>query len=655
MSLTPVRDVTIAARLVRGGGSRDAVRLALMAAGIAAAVLALLFATTIPRAVNAAAQRSADRLPDTEATDGPAIHAGVERRDIGDRPWHVVHLTAVEPGAALPPGLTRWPRPGEAIVSPALAELLAGNAQARARVGTVAGLIADDGLTSPDELASYSRSDTRAASASGPGFTAWGVPVAETDIATGMAMIPAEVALLVVLPALVFLAASARLSVTTRRRRLVALRLLGVTAERCSRIFAGELALVAVVATVLALVGYAALMPVVAGSGLVGMRWFAADTTIGLAGAALIGATAFATSWLVGSRSIQRTLRAPRGQGGDDTGGTWRGWLGSVIALPSIAALGVVAWSVRTSTGSRFADTITGIWFWGTIAAVVGTAIAFPSVVAAIAMWLSRRGGLPIWLRLGARQAAARRGTGALLLVAAMALIVLASVATAFVRGSYLDAVGDLGRATVGVAVDEVPRSARPELARVPADAMVTVVPAVAGDDSISVAVAGCAAYLWASGLDTRGATCPDADAMRLATADGHGAPPPGTRFTVTTTTGVHAISVPTASLDVMGPDEVLIAPATAPWIWDAPRAYVTYTASALDGSVLRTQAAVEQLAPDASVHAGVRDPLALLRYRQQSAVLRVLVGAGFLLCVLGFLTTALDARWAGEPRPRSW
>lgn len=80
--------------------------------------------------------------------------------EIDNHPVTVVVLEPLTVDAPLPPGLSRWPEPGQAYVSPQLANELAGS---RARLyGEVAGRIDPDGLETPTERRVYLRPATDA-------------------------------------------------------------------------------------------------------------------------------------------------------------------------------------------------------------------------------------------------------------------------------------------------------------------------------------------------------------------------------------------------------------------------------------------------------------------------------------------------------------
>ncbi|MGI5482725.1 hypothetical protein [Streptomyces lavendofoliae] len=71
-----------------------------------------------------------------------------------ERVFSVVRVEPAVPSAPPPPGLPRWPEPGEAFVSPALLGLMP---PAATRYGDLAGTVAREGLADPGELFVYVR------------------------------------------------------------------------------------------------------------------------------------------------------------------------------------------------------------------------------------------------------------------------------------------------------------------------------------------------------------------------------------------------------------------------------------------------------------------------------------------------------------------
>ena len=144
-----------------------------------------------------------------------------------------------------PPGVDRFPGPGELVVSPALRDLLNSpeGAELRPRVaGEIIGSIGPEGLLGPGELRFYR------------GTTAAG-DVDNTSVATGWGMSPTQAAdpmtvftpaltvagtAIIIVPLLIFVWLMSKLGATVSDRRFALLRLLGASGVRLRRIAAVE-------------------------------------------------------------------------------------------------------------------------------------------------------------------------------------------------------------------------------------------------------------------------------------------------------------------------------------------------------------------------------------------------------------------------------
>ncbi|GAA4919521.1 hypothetical protein ACFPM3_00340 [Streptomyces coeruleoprunus] len=176
----------------------------------------------------------------------------------GDRVFSVVNIEPVVSGAPLPPGLPRWPEPGEAYVSPAL---LAAMPQAATRYGALAGTVAPSGLADPDELLVYRRPPpgVHLGGVSGLGVVGFGAPPdgarfhsqsfdrAESDLHLLLAPFLG-------LPVVVLLVVASRLGARDRDRRLAVLHAIGAGRSVRARIAAGECLRPLALGTVLAAV-----------------------------------------------------------------------------------------------------------------------------------------------------------------------------------------------------------------------------------------------------------------------------------------------------------------------------------------------------------------------------------------------------------------
>ena len=204
-------------------------------------MVVLLGAASAPRALDAAEQRSAAR----NALDAQPPHArdtllmAIADTTFRDDTVRGRLLRPEGPDAPLPPGVAKLPRPGELVVSPALARQLR-DPLLRDRIpGRVVGTIGDAGLVGPAELAYYGGSDTLAPRDHVMRLDRFGgAPPAPLDPLLYVLITIMVVVLLA--PIGVFIAAAVRFGGEARDRRLAAVRLLGADRRMAMRIAAGE-------------------------------------------------------------------------------------------------------------------------------------------------------------------------------------------------------------------------------------------------------------------------------------------------------------------------------------------------------------------------------------------------------------------------------
>ncbi|MEU4091729.1 FtsX-like permease family protein [Streptomyces sp. NPDC026673] len=243
---TWTQDLLTGARFSVTGGREGWMRTLLTSVGVGLGVALLLFATAVPKALDAREHRG-----DVRSTYVPAEKAGDDTLLIGEAESvfrdKSVWGRLVRPQGAhapLPPGVSHFPAPGEMVVSPALAALL-GSADGKLlaprlpykRVGTVG----DEGLLGPRDLVYYAGDDTMK-----PGddfveqIKGFGnVPDNQPwDPVLLLLMMVILVVLLV--PVAVFIAAAVRFGGERRDRRLAAMRLVGADGATTRRIAAGE-------------------------------------------------------------------------------------------------------------------------------------------------------------------------------------------------------------------------------------------------------------------------------------------------------------------------------------------------------------------------------------------------------------------------------
>jgi hypothetical protein len=276
-------------RLLKGGGRRGLLGTWLTLGAVAVATALLLFAVAANSAFQARAERGAWRNPVPAASGAVAVEAS--RFDfVRDQAITVIDLAAL-PGKspAPPPGLPRFPAPGEVWLSPALAELArelpAG--ELGDRYPGPEGVLGDEGLVHPDELVAVVGHAPDSPAMTAARTDDWVVAKPPVKVAS-LAGQPSEDAeayrvlslvasVLMVVPLLVFGGAAARLTVARRDQRLAALRLVGATPGQVVGMTVAEAVIVALAGALAGAVAFALAVPLLAGIEMQGGPWFAAD------------------------------------------------------------------------------------------------------------------------------------------------------------------------------------------------------------------------------------------------------------------------------------------------------------------------------------------------------------------------------------------
>lgn len=276
-------------RLLRGGGRGGLLGTWLTLGAVAVATALLLFAVAANSAFQARTERGAWRNPVPAASGAVAVEAS--RFDfVRDRAITVVDLAAL-PGRtpAPPPGLPRFPAPGEVWLSPALAELARDlpAAELAGRYPDPEGVLGDAALVHPGELVAVVGHEPDAPALTAGRTDDWVVARPPVKVAS-LAGQPGEDAqeyqvlsliasVLMVVPLLVFGGAAARLTVARRDRRLAALRLVGATPGQIVAMTVAEAVIVALAGALAGAVVFALAVPLLAGIEMQGGPWFAAD------------------------------------------------------------------------------------------------------------------------------------------------------------------------------------------------------------------------------------------------------------------------------------------------------------------------------------------------------------------------------------------
>lgn len=442
--------VRLGLRLTFSGDRGGRLRLLMMVAGVAVGVgLLLAVAGVLPAA--------AERIGKTAArdvADGPdgVMHEQGARAALSVGFWRgrelrIFQVEVIGPAVAPPLGVPRTPRPGEVFVSPALARALVGRhgSELAPRLpGRVAGTVDRVGLVGPEELYAVAGATVGALDRAGPGgvsprigpgfarpgdgglFASQGVHAngtgmgQEDNAATDLLPVLGLAGVGVVVPLLILIGTSTRLSAASRERRVSAMRLVGASARQLRLFGAVEAAVVGTVGAVLGAGLFllvrapgAALLPITDGV-------YAGDVAPPAIAwlAVLVGVPVLAAA--AGALAVRRAVAAPlavRRQAAPARAGA-----GLLVPLGVGLALLVVAYADRPAVR-------TGAWHGrvlllaGAALCLIGLAIGAAALSRLAGQLLSRFGG-GLASQLAGRRLAVNPG-GAARAISGTALVVV--------------------------------------------------------------------------------------------------------------------------------------------------------------------------------------------------------------------------------------
>ncbi|GLV80098.1 ABC transporter permease [Streptomyces hygroscopicus] len=246
-------DLALGARFAVNGGRESWTRTVMTAVGVGLGVALLLLAAAIPTAHTLRGERTDARsvynFGDAPKHGPGTIGVGEAQttyrgRDIGG------YVLAPEGGShralPAPPGVDRFPAPGEMWVSPALKELLDSDEGKLLRERfpyRTAGVIGKSGLSGPAELFYYAGVSQKTLERVGATYHIdhWGNSDGGSDpLSPALLLLIIVGCVVMLLPVLIFVATAARFGGERRDRRLAALRLVGADIHMTRRIASGE-------------------------------------------------------------------------------------------------------------------------------------------------------------------------------------------------------------------------------------------------------------------------------------------------------------------------------------------------------------------------------------------------------------------------------
>lgn len=238
-------DLLLGARLAIAGGRDGWARALLTAVAMGIGVAALLLAAAVPDALDARQARLDARAWQSPGDLPAAADTLLVRRvetAFRDQAVHGAVVRPEGPRAVLPPGVARLPYAGEAVVSPALRDLLASDDAdlfaPRLGGARVIGTIAPAGLAGPQELAFYLGSD-RLTTDEADRINAFGAG-SGAPFSPVLVLLIVIISVVLLLPIAVLIGTATRFGGERRDRRLAALRLVGADRQMTRRIAAGE-------------------------------------------------------------------------------------------------------------------------------------------------------------------------------------------------------------------------------------------------------------------------------------------------------------------------------------------------------------------------------------------------------------------------------
>lgn len=251
---TWVRDLGLGVRFAATGGREGWTRTLLTAVGVGLGVAMLLLAAAVPAMMSARNDRGYERdyswFNDPPKQTASTVLYSSADTSFRDDSIRGLLLKADGDRPVLPPGVKTMPASGEMVVSPALKKLLdqPGSKLLRERLDyRISGVIGDQGLLGPAELAYYAGSDKLVArSQDGSTGNATRIPhfgrgEAKPEPLGGvLTMLVVIIVVVLLMPVAVFIGTAVRFGGERRDRRLAALRLVGADSRMTRRIAAGE-------------------------------------------------------------------------------------------------------------------------------------------------------------------------------------------------------------------------------------------------------------------------------------------------------------------------------------------------------------------------------------------------------------------------------
>lgn len=670
----------LAVRLIRGGGVAGGIRLVLMVVGIGVGVAAGAMVAAMPGVLDGQDAVIGARLPtpveshdhehgddeggDHEHNRGQFMFTHVDDVWNGERLGRM-WLADASGGAPRPPGVDRFPSPGEAVVSPALAERMEVEpALDRLVDAEVVGTIAPVGLLGPDELYAYigvAAEDLADLHAGG----GWGNPDPYA-LESQQAGLSQGLALLILPAAGIYLMVCGRLASATRARRYAALRLLGLRRSAILRIAAVENGIAGGLGGLLGVGLFTLMYPILAGSGWLGFTWFPETGQLGVVPAGLLVVVVAGVSAGLGAVGLRRALSRPVEGRADLEEPPSRWWL----LLPLAGGLGAMTYLLLLPQLEQDALAINPwVALGGLVLAVGGLLLGVRPLLAGAGRILSRP-HLPWPVRIAGRRLVREPAAMVRLLAGLVLLVLVAGIGAGVLRDQELLA-GPAGSSySVWIEGHQVRDAVtREQLYGLPAAHRWTVTRSTIPDEidpsqglldvreqiqqlGLSLISMECGQLQTLVGEDLP--DCRDGRIYRLLTADLVGSPyelPVDTEVTFLDQDGQEvALVAPRESLVVAEPGTLpisgygaLLATRDGPQYGWSEQLRIEMLLPGDPGALDEFKSAAAALSPGTFIAVAGEDIAMVEQYRNRHGVLSFGVTTGFLLAALAFAVAAVD------------
>jgi FtsX-like permease family protein len=445
-----VSDLALGVRLAVGGGRTSLARFVLSAVGIAVAVAVLLVAASVGTMVdgyqNRAAANTIGENKPVAGVDPLYLEWGANRYR-GEN-IDAKYVYASGPHHPVPQGMKRVPGPGELVVSPGLADLLASPEGELLRPrfpGKIIGVLDTSVIPEPGELDAWVGAD--AGLTDNPhamAVYAFDPHGAEYVLGPELLVLILIGAVVLLMPVFIFVASASRIAGAERDRRLSALRLVGSGSRQVRRIAAAESLVSSLVGLVLGAAAFLVLRRFAEDVTLFNTQVYVRDVVPDPVLVAVIVLAVPALGVLTALFALRRTIIEPLGVVRYAKPVRRRLWWRVALIVAGVGLLlsqvgmhkGTTMWSVAVATGTTLL--------------LVGVPVLLPWLVERVA---GRINGGPASWQLAIRRLQLDSGTSARV-VGGVAVVLTGAIALQAVVMTVQDDVGVPGAAKAKPAVE---------------------------------------------------------------------------------------------------------------------------------------------------------------------------------------------------------